>query len=353
MQKNKEYSVSVTSENTSELLEFRCKDKSTHKTDSDSSSKDSVKSKDHKNEPKSVTQEQMLKEEEVRVKAGYKIESEEKVSKTLVVAVESIKFKNIRSEGGKELKLKKERTKKSTEKRKKSPRSPSLLTEKHSRPVHEKAIEGTEMPLTVNISTPIQTDIEKTSSCSADESNQSEQTKESLNESTVSLEDTATEHSFNNELNEEQVNIQLMPEESNEQVLDDNEKVKLTEDQQITDQAVLETLNNQQEAEPEKTNIECDQSLLASTEEVTETEENSSKSPEINTTLSESISTGELNVQENNTKKEATISEQTSSLFAKETVTEDKSEDITVSSTADFHRDDRSGIRFFGRRLLA
>ncbi|XP_034177804.2 uncharacterized protein LOC117603114 [Osmia lignaria lignaria] len=88
-------------------------------------------------------------------------------TKLLPSTVDSAKFKNIRSEGGKELKLKKEKVKKSVEKKKK------LLTrEKQAEKCIDKNIEGAHIPAIISTSSTIQ-----------------------ITETSVSLSETQTTHS--------------------------------------------------------------------------------------------------------------------------------------------------------------
>ncbi|CAK9813524.1 Zinc finger protein 106 [Anthophora quadrimaculata] len=79
------------------------------------------------------------------------------------IAIESSKFKNIRSEGSKELKLKKERAKKLMEKKKKKSYDP-LIVEKHiEKYSHRKVSEDNQESLVVQV------EIEKTNSCEVHE----------------------------------------------------------------------------------------------------------------------------------------------------------------------------------------
>ncbi|XP_076235540.1 uncharacterized protein LOC143179958 [Calliopsis andreniformis] len=342
LEKGKEHSVLVTLESSSEWIGFKIKDKNTtHKSDSDSNSlTDSVKSKDRKSDTKSLSQEKLHKTEETRVKSESKIESEEKKSKKPPVTLESNKFKNIRSEGSKELKLKKEKAKKSSEKKKKSTKSKSpLITETHSKHLHEKMVEETQKPVTVNMDTTNQTDTEKTDSCDVPEPNQNEQVKENLTESTLEAENIIMDDIVKNEINKGQVNAQVTAEENNENDTNSNKEAKVPENQAIVNQVTTEIPDNQQENKIGEVDIGSEQNLLNSQikeNNIQETEENNSKNSELNVTSSESTITEKLNNE--GTEKETLFFNQTSSDSVKKTVTEDKPEEAPILCTIDSHQ---------------
>ncbi|XP_043582175.1 uncharacterized protein PF11_0213-like isoform X2 [Bombus pyrosoma] len=160
-QETKEAVISIQPKNFNEKNETRC-------IDIDSNTfKDSVKRMERKNDNKSLSKviaEQEFDEFPNRKKS--KLESEKKPKKP-VSNVDSSKFKNIRSEGSKELKLKKEKAKKSCEKKKKSSKpneSKSIEenpVEKHS---HKKMPDGNKKVPIVSSHATDQNEVKETSS---------------------------------------------------------------------------------------------------------------------------------------------------------------------------------------------
>ncbi|XP_076666683.1 uncharacterized protein LOC143368161 isoform X2 [Andrena cerasifolii] len=327
VQSNKELPVFVQSKNAGELPGCKVKEKSTTRAiDSDSSSpKDPVKSKENKNDAKAFLQDKVVKRDEVGEKAELKVEMEEKKSKKLPGAVESNKFKNIRSEGSKELKLKKEKVVKSAEKKRKSLKSKSMATEKHSKHSHERTTEEAQKSLTANINSAIGTDIEKASSCNVPEFQLSESTKESSLELATCPENVAVEDSIDKEINKEQVDIHPTVEENHEKVVGDNEKAKILETQQITDQGIKDIVGYQQVIEQGRIEAEGDQTsfnFITEENSVKEIEKNISNSPEESTAPAESVPT-EKSDKEEDIEKDMAPFNRTSQVPIEESVVED------------------------------
>lgn len=325
---NKELPVFVQSKSVGESPGCKVKEKSTTRAiDSDSSSpKDPVKSKEHKNDAKAFLQDKVVKRDEVGEKQELKVEMEEKRSKKLPGAVESNKFKNIRSEGSKELKLKKEKVVRSAEKKRKSLKSKSMATEKHSKHSHERTTEEAQKPLTANVNSAVGTDIEKASGRNVPEFQLSERTKESSLELATCPENVAAGDSIGNEINKEQVDTRPTVEENNEKVVDDNEKAKILETQQIADQGIKEIVGDQQVVEQGRIETEGDQAsfnFITEESSAKEIEENISNSPEESTAPAESVPT-EKSDKEEDIEKDMAPFNQTSQVPTEESVVEDK-----------------------------
>ncbi|XP_043255620.1 uncharacterized protein LOC122399195 isoform X2 [Colletes gigas] len=248
---------------------------------------DSVKSKDRKSDAKPLPQEKLVNREleDHRMKAASRIELEEKKSKKSSTTAESTKFKNIRSEGSKELKLKKD--KKSTEKKKKSMKSKPLSTEKDLK--HSEETEETQNLLVPDANSAIKTEIERANSCDSRESLQSEKVNENLLESTIHAKSVVIENSINCEMNKESVNTQsIIVEENDKRIVCDNEIATdineiLPKNQQVTDQR----------------RTEADQNSKTRESSVMVTDENSSKSLDTNDISPKCIATEQLNKEKN------------------------------------------------------
>ncbi|XP_076637992.1 uncharacterized protein LOC143350077 isoform X2 [Colletes latitarsis] len=255
---------------------------------------DSAKSKDHKSDAKLLPQEELVNREleDHRMKVAPRIESEEKKSKKSSTTAESTKFKNIRSEGSKELKLKKD--KKSTEKKKKSMKSKSLAIEKDLK--HSDETEETQNLLISNINSAIKTEIERTNSSDSRESLQNEKVNENLLEPTIHAKSVVIEHSINYEVNKESVNTQsIIVEKNNKRIVCDNEIATdinkiLPKNQQVIDQRRIEADQNSLNSKTRENSVKV-------------TDENSSKSLDINDISPKCIATEKLN-KEKNIKKE-------------------------------------------------
>ncbi|XP_053986381.1 uncharacterized protein LOC128880378 isoform X1 [Hylaeus volcanicus] len=237
--------------------------------DSDSP-KDSPK--DHKCDakPPNEAQEKIVNHElvDLQIQGESKVESVE--SKKLPTTNETNKFKNIRSEGSKELKLKKD--KKPTEKKKKSPKSKSLIEKdlKHSN----------------------KAEIKKT---------------ENSSESEVRAENVAVEH-INCRINKELINSDFTIVEKNDKRDAKNDEVKtdidtrITENQQITNVVEDGNRGNQQITDQGKIEITDDKDLInLKMEENSVKEIGESRSPsfEVNGTSFEPDAIVQLDKKEN------------------------------------------------------
>ncbi|XP_076283316.1 uncharacterized protein LOC143210391 isoform X2 [Lasioglossum baleicum] len=252
-QKNKELFASAQSKN--ESPKTRVKIKSITQLNSKLNIlKDPLQAKNCKNDDKPSSQERAKRESDnLKEKVGFKGESDEKKSKKLTTA-ERNKFKNIRSEGSKELKLKKE--KKLT--KKKSAKSKSSTREKNSK--HPQKAEELQKSMTVNANNAVQAEAEKINSTDTSESLQSR-------ESTTSVENLTQESSSTFAINKEEVSTDFTMEEGNDNLLDNNKDV-------------VDIVNPTDEEGKE---VENSQSLL-----ISEIEQNSEKTSEANAIQCES-----------------------------------------------------------------
>ncbi|XP_076656802.1 uncharacterized protein LOC143361351 [Halictus rubicundus] len=269
-QKNKEPFASAQSRN--ESPETKVKIKSITRLDSELNIlKDPLQPKNRTNDDKPSSQERAKRESDnLKMKVGSKGESDEKKSKKLTTA-EHNKFKNIRSEGSKELKLKKE--KKLTEK--KSAKSKSSTREKDSK--HPQKAEELQKSTNVDTNNAIQAEVEKINSSDTSESLQSR-------DSAMSVENFTQESSSTFEINKEQVSTDFAMEEGNNNLMDDNKDV--VDATNPTDPINKELMVQQvlaEQVDQEGKEVENSQSSL-----ISQTEQTSDKSLEANTIQCES-----------------------------------------------------------------
>ncbi|XP_076164651.1 uncharacterized protein LOC143145297 [Ptiloglossa arizonensis] len=342
-QKNKELSIPVQSTSANEVTTFKVKEKNaTRSVDVDSNSlKDSIKLKDRKSDAKLLPQENTInrESEDLRMKVGTKGESEDKKSKKLPTTAESTKFKNIRSEGSKELKLKKD--KKSVEKKKKSTKSKSSVTEKDLKHPNE-----TEDPLIANADGVVQTETERTD-CNPREPLQSEKVNENLSDLIVYAKNVATEPSINCKINKGPVNTHTtIVLENDKRALGDSEveadvNNKILENQQIINQIKEKILGNQHVANQEKIEVIGNQSLLNSKSEENNAKESGDRGPknlEISGISSESVAIEKLNKEEDVRGQVPPLNDTLSDCTEK-CIIEDKSVSNTIVSAIDPYYD--------------
>ncbi|XP_076226164.1 uncharacterized protein LOC116427459 isoform X2 [Nomia melanderi] len=284
--KSKEPFVFTQLKNTNESVEIRDKEKTITQLDpSTNLLEEPIKSKDRKNDDKSSSQERITKRE-VENKIGSKGEGDEKRLKKLTTA-EFNKFKNIRSEGSKELKLKKER--KSMEK--KSTKSKSSTREKDLK--HSQKTEEIQKSVAINANDTYHTEIEKMNDNDTSELPQS-------GESPMPAENVTIETSSTFEMSKEQTNTNFRVGKGNEKPTDNNKEVTNVNNQQIVDSLNKNTIEVQS-MEQGELKTEDTQCLLISKTEQNSTknaENNSLKNSDVNAVQGESVMIETLNREE-------------------------------------------------------
>lgn len=213
--------------------------------------KDSIKYKKCRNDNKCSSQIITIREfDEFRKKEKSKFESEKKTPSSII---DFFKFKNIRSEGSKELKLKKEKSKRSAEKKKKDSKpneSRSLINEKSiEKYSYKKISENDQESLILNSHTNDQIEIKKINN-DINENLCSIQTTETCSKNIKGINDVKTI--------QEQINTNSIVKQKNQQSIDNKESINIdknvtlqvnkeiiTENQQIINQNLIETKDNQ------------------------------------------------------------------------------------------------------------
>ena len=250
-QETKEAVISIQPKNFNEKNENRC-------IDIDSNIlKDSVKCMERKNDNKSLLKVISKQEfDEFPDKKKSKFESEKKPKKP-ISDVDSSKFKNIRSEGSKELKLKKEKAKKSCEKKKKNSKpneSKSIEenpVEKHS---HKKTPDGNKKVPIVSSHAADQSEVKKTSSHNIHENLSKLQTVETCSGNAEVIIDSKTL--------QKQVNTHSVVRQNDQVLTDSNrETVSINEDVTLQDNEII--ISNQQVLNEEMARTQ-DQNLISS-----------------------------------------------------------------------------------------
>ncbi|XP_050487221.1 uncharacterized protein LOC126871915 isoform X3 [Bombus huntii] len=249
-QETKEAVISIQPKNINEKNETRCIDDS-------NIFKDSVKRMERKNDNKSLSKEIDKQEfDEFPNRKKLKLQSEKK-SKKPISDVDSSKFKNIRSEGSKELKLKKEKAKKSCEKKKKSSKlneSKSIEenpVEKHS---HKKTPDGNKKVPVVSSHAADQSEVEKTSSHNIHENLPKLQTVETCSGNAEVIIDSKTL--------QKEVNTHSVVRRNNQVLTDSNkETVSINENVALQDNEII--ISNQQVLNEEMARTQ-DQNLISS-----------------------------------------------------------------------------------------
>ncbi|XP_060826632.1 titin homolog isoform X2 [Bombus pascuorum] len=219
--------------------------------------KDFVKRMERRNDNKSLSKVIVEQEfDEFSNKEKSKLESEKKPKKP-ISDVDPSKFKNIRSEGSKELKLKKEKAKKSCEKKKKSSKSDESKSieenpvEKHS---HKKTSDGNKKVPIVSSHASDQSEVKKTSSHNIHENLFKLQTVETCSGNAEATIDSKTL--------QKQVNTHSVVRQNNQVLTDSNrETVSINKNVAVQDNEII--ISNQQVLNEEIARSQ-DQNLISS-----------------------------------------------------------------------------------------
>ncbi|XP_017757418.1 PREDICTED: uncharacterized protein LOC108548808 [Eufriesea mexicana] len=255
--------------------------------------KDNVKFKEGQIDNKSSSQLINTQEfDEFRRREKLKLGSGEEMSKKSISTIDSSKFKNIRSEGSKELKLKKEKVKKSVEKRKKRSKSneSKSSTEENfvEKQLHKKLSNHKQELLITSSNTTDQIKVEKIGSRDIDKNLCKLQTVETFSKNIDSI--------VENETAQEQINIHSVKKQNDEESVDDNRK-SVDTNKKVALQ-INEVIIENQHIGKETEKIKDEHSLIT-----TESEKNSEKEIEKHITkankeiLSELIPVESLNKQ--------------------------------------------------------